>query len=246
MRLIYVVHIFAGSLALLAGYLALYSAKGATLHRKSGTLFVYAMLTMGVAGTTIAAIRNVAPSVNIPAALLTSYLVITALTTMRPPSARARWLDPGLMLVALAVGLTSLTFGFEAITSPDGKGRDGMPAFPFFMFGVVGTLAGALDLRMIRSGGLKGVSRLARHLWRMSFALFVAALSFFIGQAQVFPEPVRIRPLLALPVLAVLVTMFYWLWRVRVKRSLRGIAGGVRGPEAGAMPRPMASQSGRS
>ena len=57
---------------------------------------------------------------------------------------------------------------------------------------------------------------LRRHLWRMCFALFIAALSFFIGQARVFPKPVRIFPLLALPVLAVLVTMLYWLWRVRV------------------------------
>ena len=57
----------------------------------------------------------------------------------------------------------------------------------------------------------------------MSFALFIAALSFFIGQAKVIPEPFRIMPLLALPVLAVLVTMFYWLWRVRFRRSLRGI-----------------------
>ncbi|MDQ3518536.1 MAG: hypothetical protein M3466_09030 [Gemmatimonadota bacterium] len=38
-----------------------------------------------------------------------------------------------------------------------------------------------------------------------------------------FPKPVRIIPLLALPVLAVLVTMFYWLWRVRIRRSFRGI-----------------------
>lgn len=59
----------------------------------------------------------------------------------------------------------------------------------------------------------------------MCTALFIATLSFFIGQSQVFPEPVRIMPLLALPVLAVLVTMFYWLWRVRIKRSLRGIVG---------------------
>jgi uncharacterized membrane protein len=230
--MLYVVHILAGVLGLLAGYLALYTPKGATLHRKSGRLFVYAMLTVAVAGTAIAAIRNVAPALNIPAALLTSYLVITALTTVRPPAAGARWLNPGLMLVALAVGLTSLTFGFEAIASPDGKGRDGMPPFPFFMFGVVGTLAGVLDLRMMRSAGLKGASRLARHLWRMSFALFIAALSFFIGQAQVFPKPIRIMPLLALPVLAVLVTMLYWLWRVRVRRSLRGIALAVGTPEA--------------
>lgn len=57
----------------------------------------------------------------------------------------------------------------------------------------------------------------------MSFALFIAALSFFIGQARVFPQPIRILQLLALPVLAVLVTTLYWMWRIRIRRSFRGI-----------------------
>jgi hypothetical protein len=92
------------------------------------------------------------------------------------------------------------------------------------MFGVVGIVASAGDLRVLRSGAPQGLPRLARHLWRMSFALFVAALSFFIGQSQVIPAPVRILPLLALPVLVVLVTMVYSLWRVRVRQSVRGIA----------------------
>ena len=78
------------------------------------------------------------------------------------------------------------------------------------MFGVVGLVASALDLRMIRSRGLHGASRLARHLWRMCFALFIAALSFFLGQSDEFPEPLRIPALLMLPELAVLVAMLYW------------------------------------
>jgi uncharacterized membrane protein len=216
-----VIHIIAGGLGILSGFLALYAAKGARLHRRSGRVFFYAMLTTAIAGGVIAAVRDVAPAINIPAGLLTAYLVITALMTVRPPTALSRWLQPGLMVVALAIGLTSLWFGFEAIAS--GGTRNDMPAFPFFMFGVVGLLAGIGDVRLMRSGALLGVRRLARHLWRMSFALFIAALSFFIGQAQVFPKPVRIMPMLALPVLAVLVTMVYWLWRVRVRRNVRGI-----------------------
>ena len=77
--------------------------------------------------------------------------------------------------------------------------------------------------RMMRSGPLQGAKRLARHLWRMCFALFIAALSIFIGQADVIPEQFRNRGFLALPVLAVLVTMLYWLWRVRRKRAIRGV-----------------------
>ena len=213
MRFTLLIHIVAGGLGLVAGFIALYSAKGAALHRKSGMAFVYTMLVMCTGGFVIAAARSAAPAINIPAALLTAYLVITALVTVRPPFPGRRWLDAGAMLVALAVGLTSLGFGFEALAA--GGTRNGMPAFPFFMFGVVGVLASALDLRMIRAGGLQGMSRIARHLWRMCFALFIASLSFFVGQADTFPKALRIPPLLALPVLAVLVTMFYWLWRVR-------------------------------
>jgi uncharacterized membrane protein len=220
-RIGYVVHIVAGSLALVTGYVALYVAKGSRVHRKSGMLFVYAMLTMAFFGLTIAAVRGVAPALNIPVALLTAYLVVTSLITVRPPAAEPRCLHLGAMVVGFGVALTFLAFGFEAIAN--GGTRNGMPAFPFLMFGVVGLLASIGDVRVMRSGALKGASRLARHLWRMSFALFIAALSFFIGQAKVIPKPVRIMPLLALPVLAVLVTMLYWLWRVRVRRSVRGI-----------------------
>ncbi|HSA54596.1 MAG TPA: hypothetical protein VLE53_02780 [Gemmatimonadaceae bacterium] len=215
------VHIAAGGLGLLSGFVALYAAKGARLHRASGIVFVCAMLIMSVAGVVIAAGRGVAPGVNIPAGLLTASLVITSLMTVRPVGAGARWLSHGALAVTLVVGVTSLTFGFEAVAA--GGMRDGIPAFPYFMFGVVGLLASAGDLRVMRSGPLRGTARLARHLWRMCFALFIAALSFFIGQSDEFPEAFRILPLLALPVLAVLATMLYWLWRVRVRRSLRGI-----------------------
>ena len=221
MRSAYLVHIVGGSLAILAGFVALYGAKGATVHRKAGMVFVYAMLATCVAGLAMAVVRGVAPAVNVPAALLTSYMVVTSLTTLRGPAARFQRLDLVATLVALGVVLACLSFAAEAIGN--GGTRKGMPAFPFVLFGVVGLLAVVGDVRVIRSGPLRGTARLARHLWRMSFALFVAVLSFFIGQAQVFPRPIRVPALLALPVLAVLVTMLYWLWRVRIRRSIRGI-----------------------
>ena len=229
MRTTLFVHILAGGLGLVSGFIALYAAKGAPLHRKAGMVFVYVMLTMTFTGTVIAAVRGAAPALNVPAALITAYLVVTGLTTVRPPAAGSRWLDLGAMGVALGVGLVSLTFGFEALTR--GGTRDGMPAFPFFLFGGVGLLGSVSDFRMIRSGGVRGVARLARHLWRMCFALFIAAMSFFIGQADEIPRALRIPAVLALPVLAVLVTMLYWVWRVRIRRTFRGIVG-IGVPEA--------------
>ena len=223
MRLLYLVHIIGGTLGLLAGYTALFSVKGAVTHRRSGMVFVYAMLAMCAAGAFMAIRHGVWMEVNVPAALLTAYLVITSLTTVRPLASGGRQLTIGLMLVGLTIGLMCLTFGAQAIAN--GGRRNGIPAFPFLMFGVVGTLGAVLDLRLLRVGTLTGAARLTRHLWRITFALFIAAMSFFIGQADVFPKPIRIPALLAMPVLAVLVSLLYWLWRVRVKRSLRGLVG---------------------
>ena len=223
MAMTYVIHIAAGSLGIISGFIALYVTKGATLHRRAGMVFFVAMLTMGLFGIAIAILKGVAPAVNVPAGLLTAYLVVTGLATVRTLPVSSRWLNTGAALVALGVGVASMSFAFEAIAK--GGMRDGMPAFPFLMFGTVALIGTAGDLRMMRSGAHRGAKRVARHLWRMSFALFIAALSFFIGQSKVFPEPIRILPLLAVPVLAVLVTMFYWLWRVRLKQSLRGLVG---------------------
>ena len=221
MRMTYLVHIVGGCLVVLAGYIALYARKGATLHKKSGTLFLYAMLVTAVFGMVIAAVRDVAPAINIPAGALTTYLVMTSLAALRPGLANARWLSVGGLLVAITICVASFTFAFEALAN--GGMRDGMPAFPFFIFGVPALFAAIGDIRVIRFGPLKGAARLARHLWRMCFALFIAAISFFIGQADVIPEPIRIRPLLALPVVAVLATMFYWLWRLRRRQSYRDV-----------------------
>jgi hypothetical protein len=216
-----VVHITAGTLGLLSGYTALYAAKGANVHRKAGLLFVAAMLVMCAAGVVVAAGRDVATAINLPAGFLTAYLVVTALLTVRPRSAASQYIDVASMLVALAVGASSLFFAYQAVQN--GGTRNGVPAFPFFLFGTVAMIAAIGDIRMLRTGVPRGAARIARHLWRMTFALWIAALSFFLGQAQVIPEPIRKPPLLALPVVAVFVTMLYWLWRVRVRRSLRGM-----------------------
>lgn len=221
MGAMYAVHIIAGSLGLISGYTALYVTKGAPLHRRSGMVFVWTMLTMAFAGLLMAALRGVAVVINVPAAVLTAYLVITALLTVQPRPAVQRWLDPALMLVALAVGLVMLAFGLEAIANSGA--RKGVPAFPFFLFAFIGLLGAALDIRMMRAGGVRGAVRITRHLWRMCFALFIAALSFFLGQSDEFPAALRKPALLALPVLLVLVTMLYWLWRVRIRRALGGI-----------------------
>ena len=85
----------------------------------------------------------------------------------------------------------------------------------------IAVTATALGFDAVSRGGV----REGRHLWRMLFALYIAAASFFLGQADVLPEAIRIPALLAIPAFAPLLAMVYWLWRVLVRRRLQGIIG---------------------
>jgi hypothetical protein len=209
------IHIAAGSLAILAGAVALYAAKGARLHRRSGMLFVYSMLVMSATAAVIASLQ---PNVmNALQGVLTFYLVTTGLLTVRRPG--SPWLDRAAFVVALSVGAAQMTFGFQALQSTAGR-KFGYPPALFFIFGSLALVAAAGDVRMMLAGRLDGARRLARHLWRMSFAMFIATGSFFLGQAKVIPKPIRIMPLLTLLALAPLLLMIFWLVRVRSKRGL--------------------------
>jgi uncharacterized membrane protein len=205
-------HVAAGFIALGAGAVALSSRKGARLHRKSGAVFVYGMLLMTVSGGALAAMQMAAEPIhrmNVLAAVVTGYFVVTALLTVTRPIDRHRWMHATAMCVALAAGLLGLWAGFVATTS---KGHG--PAAAYFVFSGLALLAAALDVRMLQAGGVQGVHRIARHLWRMTLALFIATASFFLGQADEIPEPFRDFRLLSIPVVLVLLSLVYWLTRV--------------------------------
>src|SRR5687768_2289039 len=98
MRMTLLIHVVAGALGPIAGYLPLWASKGAPLHRRAGMVFVYTMLTMCTFGFVVAAGYGMAPAMNVPAALVTAYLVATGLIAVRPSEPRRRWLDVILML----------------------------------------------------------------------------------------------------------------------------------------------------
>jgi uncharacterized membrane protein len=221
------VHIVTAAIGLLSGFVALYVAKGARLHRASGTVFVYSMITMAMLGAAIAAVFGPGAAINVPAGLLTTYLVITGLITVVPPARGSRRLDIGLLLVALAVTVSMFSLAFYEL----GRGKSGGFVAPLFIFATIGLLGGAGDIRVLRSGSRKAGSRLARHLWRMSTALLIASLSFSVRLPRLLPAPLRTPVVYALPTLTVLVTMLFWLWRVRARRASRPFAASSLKPQ---------------
>src|SRR5882724_5845466 len=184
------IHIAAGGLAIVLGAMALLVKKGGTIHRRSGLLFVYAMLVLGTTAALLG-FRKSATDGNVIGGLMTVYFIGTALTTVRPVSAWTRSSNIAAVTVAVGLALVDIAGGVKAFNSPRGL-LNGVPFVMHFFIAGVMILAATGDVRIMRCGVPRGGPRLARHLWRMCFAMFIAAGSFFSIRervAKILPEP---------------------------------------------------------
>jgi hypothetical protein len=219
------IHVAAGGLAIILGAVALSVKKGGSVHRRSGLLFVYAMLVMGFTASMLGFLKSPTDA-NVFTGLLTAYFVGTALTTVRPASSSTRAINVVALTVAVVIGLGSIASGVRLLNTP-GLSSGGVPfrtiGVMSFVIAAALLLAAAGDVRNMWFGLPRGGPRLARHLWRMCFALFIAAGSFFSIRervAKILPDPFTSGPMRALPIVLLFGVMFYWLWRVRRRRSL--------------------------
>lgn len=217
---ILILHICCGTLGMLSGFVAAFLRKGSRQHAISGNVFVISMLTMAAAGTWLA-IRASQPG-NILGGTLTFYLVATAWATARRRGETAipGILDWGGFLVISTIAAIELTCGVEAALSSTGMKYD-YPPGPYFMMGTVATLAAVGDMRMLMRRGIAGAQRIARHLWRMCFALFIAAGSIFLARQQLFPAFMRKTGALYVLSFLPLVLMIFWFIRVRVMNGYK-------------------------
>ena len=207
MRLpILVIHICAGLLGLLSGAAAVSFRKGSPRHRMAGNIFFISMLTMA---STAAYLGNVFGGA------ITFYLVTTGWVTARRREGETTIFDWGALLFGLAVGVPILTDGLRIISGSIPP-KAGVPVGMILFLGSVALLAAAGDVRMLVRGGVFGTQRVARHLWRMCFGLFIATGSFLAQRRVIaFLGGPKILLLAALP----LILMIFWLIRVRFKNA---------------------------
>ena len=217
-------HATAGTVGLVSGTIAIAARKGGAWHRRSGQVFLVAMIAMGLVAVGISVYEG---KEAVAGGALAAYLVFTAWTAVRPLESDGRRVDIVLMLFASMLAAVGFAQAFAAFARPRHL-IDGVPAGMQVFLSTVILLAAVGDVRMIRAGGLRGSRRLARHLWRMCFALFIATGSFVAQLVRMTFMPMWTRSLAAILVLsfAPLVVLVYWMWRVRLRQNLRGIVTG--------------------
>jgi hypothetical protein len=229
---ILIVHICAGSLGLVTGTAAMSFRKGSPRHVLAGKGFVTSMLTMAVVAVYLAIVRH-QPN-NIGGGFLTFYLIGTAWLTARRRDGKTSRFDGVALLIPLAIGILNWVNGIKVVRS-GASSPDGVPVGMIFFMGSVCLLAAAGDVPMLVRGGVLGAKRIARHLWRMCFGLFIAAGSFFLGPSN---RPLRLLSTVGLGqhlspalfstglylilTLLPLVLLIFWLVRVRFTNAYSG------------------------
>lgn len=216
-----VLHIGGGTLGIASGAVAVLAPKGERVHRAAGHVFFVSMLVMAAIGCVVSPMLD--DRVSSAMGLFTFYLVASAWMTVHRPEGQVGRVEKAAVVLALTAAAVLFTLAWIGAHSPRGL-VDKLPYQIGLVFGAIATLAALTDLRMIRRGGISGVSRISRHIWRMCLGFFIAAGSLFLGQPQVFPEALRGGPLLTLLALAPLAALVFWMIRVRIGRRYRTVA----------------------
>ena len=226
------VHICAGTAGLLSGTAAISFRKGSPRHIIAGRVFVVSMLIMAAFAAYLGVVKN-QPN-NVGGGILTFYLIATAWLTARRGDRDTSRLDWVLLLIPLVFGVLVWHSGVQALRNHEDL-PGGVPVGMHLFMGTVALLAASGDVRMLLGGGVPGARRIARHLWRMCFGLFIAAGSFFMGPNN---RPQRLLSAVGLghhmsPVffsmglyliltILPLVLLVFWLVRIRFRNAYAG------------------------
>lgn len=209
------IHIAAGLAALLCGALAVTVRKGGRLHARAGTGFFAAMLVLGITASILEPYRT--PPGSPVAGIFVCYFILTSWVTARRHDGTTGRFEIFACVVALA---TAALMVWNGVT---GASRTPVGAGPVFALAGLSLVAGLGDLNAILRGKLTYAQRIARHLWRMLFAFFIATGSFFLGQQDVMPAAVQGSPVLFVLAFSPFALMLFWLIRVRVGRRFRSM-----------------------
>lgn len=209
-------HICGGIVGVLSGAAAVAFRKGSRRHALAGNVFSVSMVAMSLCGVYLAIMKS--RTGDILGGTLTPYLVATSWMTIRRRNGKPGVGDWTALVVAIVLAAVTVTFGLQAAMSPSGMVHGYPPGVYVFLSSVI-LIAAAGDIRMLVRGGISGTQRIARHLWRMCFAFFIASASIFLARQRLFPTALRETGVLYILTFLPLAVMVFWLVRVRVTKA---------------------------
>ncbi len=216
-------HIIGGGAGIATGAIAIASRKGGKIHRAVGRAFFWVMLVCYTVAAGVAPFLDDGQRPNTIAGVMALYLLLTGRAAAQRPEIKAGVYQVVGLVAALTIAGAGALFMKMGADSPAGT-IDGSPPEAFVVFMAAGLFAAAGELHVLVRRTLSGRARIARHLWRMCFSLFIASGSFFLGQMQVMPQWMRESAIPYVAALAPLGAMLLWLVLVRIPKRRKAVA----------------------
>lgn len=199
-------HILAGFLALAMAGTAIGTTKGGTWHRRSGNIYVLAMLLVTLSTCALVAIR---PNLFLfVIGLFSFYLVFTGWRAAMLRDGRPRWPDHLAGLAMGATGLVMMGLGLNGLL-----GAGGAQPVILLVFGSIGLTMALSDWRDWRAGPVTGKARIARHLTRMLAGTTATITAAVVVNLSFLPALVT-----WLGPTALITPVIFW-WNARILRG---------------------------
>lgn len=199
-------HILAGVAALAAAGVAVGSAKGGGLHRRSGTIYTLAMLCVGLSALVLAVIHP--DAFLFAVGVFSLYLVFTGWRAAVVRDGRPRPLDHAGGAVMTLAGLGMLGWGAQGLLAGSGA----QPVI-LLAFGSIGLTMALVDWRDWARGPVNGKARIARHLGRMLGGTIATITAAGVVNLGFLPDL-----LVWLGPTALITPVIFW-WTARVTRG---------------------------
>lgn len=234
----FVLHIAGGTVGLVSGTIALFSPKGSLPHRRAGNVFFGSMLVMATFAIYLAFVMP-GQLINVFIGTFAFYLIATAWMTVRHREGEIGVGEKVAFAVILLLLAPFAVLSFQLATGLPTFFKSAVPLegpvlVAIYSFTAVIAIAAISDARMVLRGGITGVARIARHLWRMCLGLMLAAGSAFTnGIIRLVPHSWHVPDYVYfIPQFIPLAFLIFWMIRVRFTRWYmgRGEVATIRAP----------------
>lgn len=189
------VHISAGTLACVAGLVAMTSGKGSTLHKKFGLVYVWSMLTIALTAVLMSLVKTQLLAFFVPLSFFTLQLTLGGWRALerkkiRPNSNyRVPVLDWVIVSASLIVGIIFIGLGAWRWM------HGGVMGIVSMVFGIIGVVLAARDIilfRRIQSGVvLERMEWWFAHLTGMLGAYIATITAVLVVNGAFLPQLVR-------------------------------------------------------
>ena len=213
-------HVAGGGIGLVSGTIAVIARKGGRRHRTAGKIFVASMLVMAVFAIYLGFVMP-EQRTNVFIGAFAAYLISTGWVAVRRGDGPSGLFERACLLVALCLCAPFVILSCQLITGLPPLLRSAVPfegpvLVAIYVFTAVLVIAAIGDAKLVWSGGISGVPRVSRHLWRMCLGLALAAGSGFTnGLARLLPGPYHVPASFFFPQFVPIVLLVFWLLRVR-------------------------------